>query len=285
MAQSQISRRLCDEAARKRIVALASQERFASRRALGRRVCEEFALVDAAGRLQVAGCMKALASLAEGSPDLVLPPPQGAPVDNRQRQLAGAVPEPFAVPSHPAKIGDVAVTMIATAAQRALWNTLIACEHPHGLTTFAGCQVRYLVGSAHGWLGAAGFSAAARRVAARERWVAWSEEQRREHLHRVVCLSRFLIRPQVRCPHLASHVLGRILRRLPRDFAARYGFRPLLVESARFTGLAVVFHGWALAHCESGAGGRLLLMRRCLPPKQIANSTYTCRRGTAGGRS
>ncbi|MDE0222930.1 MAG: IS4 family transposase [Spirochaetaceae bacterium] len=231
MAQSQISRRLRDEAARKRIVALVSEERFDSRRALGRRVCEEFALVDAAGRLQVAGCMKVLASLAEGSPDLVLPAPQGAPVDNRPRQLAGDVPEPVAVPSHPAKIVDLAVTMIATAAQRALWNTLIAREHPHGLTTFAGCQVRYLVGSAHGWLGAAGFCAAARRVAARERWVAWSEEQRREHLHRVVCLSRFLIRPQVRCPHLASHVLGRILRRLPRDFEARYGFRPWLVES------------------------------------------------------
>ena len=95
----------------------------------------------------------------------------------------------------------------------------------------AGCQIRYPVGSAHGWLGAAGFSAAALRVSARDRWMAWSEEQRREHPNRVVCLSRFLIRPSVRCPHLASHVLGRMLRRLPRDFETRYGFRPWLVES------------------------------------------------------
>ena len=85
----------------------------------------------------------------------------------------------------------------------------MAREHPHGVTTFAGCQIRYLVGSAHGWLGAAGFSAAALRVSARDRWIAWSKDQRRDHLHRVVCLSRFLIRPSVRCPHLASHVLGR----------------------------------------------------------------------------
>ena len=112
-----------------------------------------------------------------------------------------------------------------------MWNTLIAREHPCGLATFAGCQVRYLVGSAHGWLGAAGFSAAALRVAARDRWMAWSDEQRRAHLDRVVCLSRFLIRPSARCLHLASHALGRILRRLPRDFEARYGVRPWLVES------------------------------------------------------
>ena len=208
MAQSQISRTLRGEAARSRIVAILSQEQFDSRRALGRRICEEFSFVDATGRFRVAGCMKALATLAEGSPEIVLPRP-----------------------SHPAEIGALDVRLVATASDRALWNTLIAREHPHGITTFAGCQIRYLVGSAHGWLGEAGFSAAALRVSARDQWIAWSEEQRRDHLNRVVCLSRFLIRPSVRCPHLASHVLGRILRRLPRDFEMRYGFRPLLVES------------------------------------------------------
>ena len=59
----------------------------------------------------------------------------------------------------------------------------------------------------------------------------WSRDQRRDHLHRVVCLSRFLIRPGVRCANLASHVLGRVLRRLPGDFEARYSFCPWLVET------------------------------------------------------
>ena len=94
-------------------------------------------------------------------------------------------------------------------------NTLIAREHPHGMTTFAGCQVRYLVGSAHGWLGGGGICrrrAASRGAGPLDRM---DDAGRRGHLQRVVCLSRFLIRPSVRCPHLASHVLGRILRRLP----------------------------------------------------------------------
>ena len=59
----------------------------------------------------------------------------------------------------------------------------------------------------------------------------WSDEQRQAHLNRVVGLNRFLIRPGVVCPHFASHVLGRILRRLPRDFEARYGYRPWLVRT------------------------------------------------------
>ena len=97
------------------------------------------------------------------------------------------------------------------------------------MTTFAGGQMRYLVDSAHGWLGTLGFSASSLRLAARERWMGWSEEQRRTHLDLVACVSRFLVRAG--CANLASHVLGRVLRRLPRDFRERYGYSPWLVET------------------------------------------------------
>ena len=231
MSQSQISRTLRDGAAVARIASILSHEQFDSRRALGRRVCGEFSFFDARGRPQLAGCMKALGALAERVPDIVLPPVKAPAVKAGPRLLDAGVPEPEGVPAHPARIRDLRTVAVADAADRAVWNTLIAREHPHGMTVFAGCQVRYLIGSAHGWLGAAGFSAAALRVSARDRWIGWDDAGRRDHLHRVVCLSRFLIRPSVVCPHLASHVLGRILRRLPGDFAERHGFRPYLVES------------------------------------------------------
>ena len=102
----------------------------------------------------------------------------------------------------------LSLELVETVAQRELWNSLLHFEHPHGTATFADCQLRYLVSSRHGVLGAVGFSASALRVSARDHWMAWSDAQRRAQLHRVVCLSRFLIRPGVRCRHLASHVLG-----------------------------------------------------------------------------
>ncbi len=108
---------------------------------------------------------------------------------------------------------------------------MLAEEHPQGTTTIVGCQVRYLISSAHGWLGAVGFSASALRLHARDTWMGWNDKQRTAHLHRVVCLSRFLIRPAVQCRHLASHVLGRVLRRVGADFEARYHYRPWLVET------------------------------------------------------
>jgi hypothetical protein len=86
------------------------------------------------------------------------------------------------------------------------------------------------VGSDHGWLGALGFAASALQLRDRDAWVGWDVETRRTHLHRVVGLSRLLIRPEG-CRNLASHILGVALKRLPVDFEARYGFRPWLVET------------------------------------------------------
>ena len=148
MSQSQISRTLRDEAAVARIASLLSFEQLDSRSALGRRVCEEFAFADARSRLQVADCLRALTALAERRPEIVLPVPKSPAVDRRPRLLANGVAAPEGVPSHPGRIQDLEIIAVRGRADRAVWNTLIAREHPHGMTTFAGCQVRYLVGSA-----------------------------------------------------------------------------------------------------------------------------------------
>ena len=139
MAHSRISQTLRDAAAVSRIAAILSQEPFDSRRALGRRICAVFSFVDATGRLQFAGCMKELATLADTEPCIILPPARSAAVKNWPRQLDAVVPEPVGVPPHLAGIGDLEV--VTTSPDRALWDTLIAREHPHGMTTFAGCQL------------------------------------------------------------------------------------------------------------------------------------------------
>ena len=119
-----------DEAAVARIGSILSEERFDSRSALGRRICEEFSFADARGRPQLAGCMKALGALAERVPDIVLPPPKASAVERRPRLLNTDVPEPEGVPAHPMRIRDLGIAAVADAAHRALWNTLIAREPP-----------------------------------------------------------------------------------------------------------------------------------------------------------
>ena len=229
VVQSDISGTFRTQGARAHIIQVLKTERFPSRRALAVRLCEDFDFVDAKGDWQISGCMKALYALERSVEQIVLPAAAKPAPNNAPRLLDTAVPAVQNVPARLKDLQGLSVEVVTSADQRVLWNTLIAREHPQGMTTFAGAQVRYLIGSSQGWLGAVGFSAAARRLRARDQWIGWEEPKRRERLSSVTCLSRFLLR--VRIPHLASHVLGRILRRLPLDFEWRYGYRPLLVES------------------------------------------------------
>ena len=108
-------------------------------------------------------------ALAEADPGTALPAPGRPAVDNTPRRFEAGVAEPVVVPARPARIAPLRFTVVAAPSERALRNTLIAWERPDGLTTLARCRVRYLIGSAHGWLGAAGFSAAVLRWAVRDR--------------------------------------------------------------------------------------------------------------------
>ena len=107
----------------------------------------------------------------------------------------------------------------------------MAYEHPRGAGPFVGPQLRYLVGSAHGWLGGVGFAASARRLRSRDAWVGWDDAGRRAHLHRVLGLCRLLVRPGIVCRNLASHVLGRVVRAVGDDCERLYGYRPWLLET------------------------------------------------------
>jgi len=73
----------------------------------------------------------------------------------------------------------------------------MAREHPRGSGPLVGCQLRYLIGSAHGWLGGLGFAAAALQLAPRDEWIGWDAALRGAQLHRVVGLNGFLLRPAV----------------------------------------------------------------------------------------
>ncbi len=83
-------------------------------------------------------------------------------------------------------------------------------------------------------------------------------EQRRASLHTVVNRSRFLIRPSVHCPNLASRLLAMAERQLPEDFEQRYHYRPIFLESfvdsARFAGTCYQAANWIRVGRTQGRG-------------------------------
>ena len=188
---------------------------------------------DPKGDWQVATTAQALRDL-EAQGHWTLPTPKV----RRERTWSTAptrLPEPVAaataVPDQLELIQGLQLVEVTDAQQLLIWNELMIREHPLHNARLVGRQFRYLIASDHGWLGGLGFASAALFLEGRDRWIGWHNEQRIAHLSRVLNMTRFLIRPCLRCPNLASHVLGLCARRIAGDFARSYGLRPWLLES------------------------------------------------------
>ena len=189
--QNQVSRILRDNLARLRdVLDEAVSQGVGSLGQVADRVCEAFDFRDGRGRWQRASCCRALSDL-QAAGHVSLPASQAARgVGGRARVLPHPMAPAVDVPGTVGKVVGLTLALVETDAQRQVWNTLMAYEHPRGAGPFVGPQLRYLVGSAHGWLGGVGFAASARRLRSRDAWVGWDDTGRRAHLHRVLGLCR-----------------------------------------------------------------------------------------------
>ena len=231
-----------------------------TRTELSREVCRWMDLRAANGELRELTCRVALLEL-EKRGELVLPARRsGVRTAMPARRWEGIQDRELCCDLE--ELGKIELIGVRATEDRelgSLWNELIAGYHYLGHTPLVGAQQRYLIESArHGCLGALGFSAAARRVAARDRWIGWSDPARAAHLHLVVCNSRFLILPWIRVPNLASRVLALAVRQLGPDWKRRYGYEPVVLESyveqARFTGVSYRAANWVEVGETSGRG-------------------------------
>lgn len=203
-----------------------------SRRELALTVCENLPWKAPNGQPKIAACVGLLQRLAAAG-EIALPAPrqQGRAAAEERR---GTAPPSPVVHTTLAALRPVRVGLVA-AEEGPSWNAMMARYHPLGFRRAFGAHQKYWVydGAADEprVLGGLLFAAAAKALAARDAWIGWSAEERRRGLHRVVANSRYLLLPEVVVPHLASHVLGLALRRLPGDWVRRYGFEPALVET------------------------------------------------------
>ena len=100
------------------------------------------------------------------------------------------------------------------------------------------------------------FGSAAWKCRARDRFIGWNPERRARNLHLLTNNTRFLILPFVRVPHLASWILGRVLRRLSADWQKKYGHPIVLVETfvehERFAGTSYKASNWLRLGATTG---------------------------------
>lgn len=232
-----------------------------SRGALSRRICRWLDWRTARGQLKEVSCRVALLKLQRRG-WLALPRaghaavPRPGPLGAEAGKAEGAPLEVSLEALQPVQV--VRIERADSSAART-WNELMNRYHYLGAGPLCGAQMRYLLHSpSYGWLGGLAFSAAAWQLAARDRWMGWSAQARRQHLQEVIANSRFLILPHLRVASLASHVLSLVLQRVGRDWQQRYGYRSVLVETfvdtERFAGTCYRAANWLSVGVTAGRG-------------------------------
>lgn len=187
---------------------------------------------------------------------IALPPPRRRVAVNYvacRRPPADVEVDTFPIEVPLAELQPLDFILVRRTPLEALFNSLIHRYHYLGYTRPVGEHLKYLALERHGRpVAALAFSSAPRHLGARDRFIGWSSQARRQNIHFVAYNPRFLIPGWVRVPHLASHVLSRVLRRLSGDWQQVYGHPVHLVET--FVDTSLGFKGT----CYRGANFKRL---------------------------
>jgi hypothetical protein len=219
-------------------------------RRLALELCRQWQWHNAAGQLKDMAARSFLDKL-EARGWIQLPPRQ-------RRRGPGFAPRLAALPpSPPTELKECLAQLrplqwqvfSARQAQAARFNAYLARYHYLPYRSTVGENLGYLVQDRQGRdLACVLFGAAAWKTQPRDAFIGWTAGERQAHLGRIVNNSRFLILPWVRVPELASHILGRVARRIAADWQAHYG-RPValletFVEQGRFRGSCYRAANW-----------------------------------------
>lgn len=255
--QNQIKRTLSKDASIEYLIDLLKNQTISQRTELAKLVCKHFDFYDTRNQAQLSGCLKALRTL-ESKGHFTLPETQRTYGKKSPQRLEKPVCLPIDVPLKVGELQELKLILVQTSDEMRIWNELMIEEHPLGDGPLVGRQLRYLISSEHGWLGGFGFAAPALQLSDRDNWIGWDKEQRQSHLHFVVGMSRFLIRPSVQCKNLASKVLSMSMTSLAADFEQKYNYRPLLIESfvdtSQYSGACYQATNWIAIGTTKGRG-------------------------------
>ena len=246
-----------------------------SRRRLSAELCRAWNWVQPNGELRDMVCRSLLLQLHRAGL-IVLPAKRMSPPNNVVERAAPALTLPrWEQPRQCTlrELGPLEIRQVRRTAEEALFGQLMHAHHYLRYTQPVGEHLKYLVFAGSDPVAAMAWSSAPRHLAARDRFIGWPPQVRRQQLHLVAYNTRFLIMPWLRVPRLASHLLGRIARRISTDWRALYAHPIHLLETfidpARFRGTCYRAANWTCLGLTSGRGHNDRTNRKDQPRKAL----------------
>jgi len=246
-----------------------------SRHRITKHICEDWNWRTHAGQLKTFAARDFIDKLE--SRGLLELPPVRLGMRRAHRNPYPEVMPPDAVPIDAAfaDIAPVSITLIVTGSyEHGCFAHYLKQHHYLGFNRTVGEHLEYLVRDTHGRdLACVLFGAAAWKCAPRDHWIGWDALTRQRNLLFMTNNTRFLILPWVRVPHLASHILGRIMRRLSHNWLCRYNHPVHLVETFveqdRFKGTCYKAANWQLLGQTKGRSRQDRYNKLSVPVKDI----------------
>ena len=251
-----------------------------SRRKLSAKLCEAWQWKQANGALRDMVCRGLLLMLHRAG-QIELPAVRQIslnPFVQRQR------PQPLLVDMTPLagtldQIRPLELTQVRRTGAEPLFNGLIEQHHYLGYEQPVGEHLKYLVSAQGRPVACMTWSSAPRHIASRDRFIGWSADARKRNLRFLAYNTRFLILPWVRIEHLASHILGRVMQQLSRDWERMYGhavyFAETFIDPGRFRGTCYRAANWKLLGLTTGRGKASNSKRPNRPIKQVLGYPLT----------
>ena len=231
-----------------------------SRRALSVRVCQAWNWTQPNGQLRDQVCRSLMLRLhREGH--LELPAPRSQPLNNaiRHRQVRSvSAVETTPIEGTLRSLPPLEIRLARRAEGEDLFAQLLRDHHYLGYSRPVGEHLKYLVLAGPRPVACLGWGSAPLKLGLRDRLVGAPQEAYRHHLQLIAYNTRYLILPWVRVPHLASHLLARVARRIARDWQDLYGHPVVLLESfvdtERFAGTCYQAANWRRVGRSEGRG-------------------------------
>jgi len=246
-----------------------------SRWKLSRQLCEVLGWRQANGALRDVVC-RGLMLMLERAGEIELPPVRWRITG--QSPSTRSKPQPFLMDSSRlearlGELGPIDIQQVRRTANEPFFNSLLEHHHYLGYEQPVGEHLKFLVWAGGRPVACLAWSSSPRHLGARDRFIGWDASARKRNIHLLAYNTRFLILPWVRVPHLASHILGRMAKRLSCDWQQMYGHPIYLVETfvdrSRFGGTCYRAANWTRVGETTGRGKDDLTHRANRPIKEI----------------
>jgi hypothetical protein len=230
-----------------------------SRWMLSRKLCQAWGWVQQNGALRDMVCRGLMLQLARAG-QIELPPIRIRivnPLVHRKRPVRVEIDQ-TPMEGKLSDLGPLEFRQVRRTEEEALFNSLIEEHHYLGYCQPVGEQLKYIVFAKGRPIAALAWSSAPRHIGDRDRFIGWTKQVREKSLSLIACNTRFLILPWVRVTCLASHILGKMVKILPKDWE-RFYHHPLyyletFIDRERFHGTCYRAANWLYLGQTTGRG-------------------------------